>query len=155
MTWFCDVFTTIKQYFFFVDQIMFPEFVLLLYIYIMHVQSCIVYKWMTVLILLIKDIKVEQLNVLQVTFFLKKNFSVEHCNEFSLSFKNRKTCIHALLAHKFQRNQNIFIRCLNTYLYIKQEKTFFFYREKEYLWKSINQTKPHMKLGITKIKLIF
>lgn len=63
MTWFWDVFTTIKQYFFFVDQIMLPEFVLLLYIYIMHAQSCLVYKWMTVLILVIKDIKVEQLNV--------------------------------------------------------------------------------------------
>lgn len=66
--------------------------------------------------------------------FEKKNFSVEHCNVIqSFVSKNRKTCIHAILAHKFQRNQNIFIRCLNTYLYIKQEKTFFFYREKEYL----------------------
>lgn len=121
------MFATIKQYFFFVDQIMFPEFVLLLYIYIMHVQSCIVYKWMTVLFLVIKNIKVEQMNVFTGYLLFEEFLSVEHCNEFSFSFKKRKTCIYALLAHKFQRNQNVFIRCLNMSLYIKQEKTFFFY----------------------------
>lgn len=36
-TWFCDVFTTIKQYFLFFDQTVFHEFVLLFFIYIMHV----------------------------------------------------------------------------------------------------------------------
>lgn len=93
----------------------------------MHVQSCIVYKWMTVLILVIKDIKVEQLNVFTGYILFEEFLSVEHCNEFSLSLKKRKTCMYALLASEFQRNQNIFIRCLDICLYIKQEKTFFFY----------------------------
>lgn len=55
------------------DQIVFHEFVLLLFIYIMHVQSHIVYKLMTVRIVLvpvIKDVKIVQLCVLQVYFFL-------------------------------------------------------------------------------------
>lgn len=46
---------------------MFPEFELLLFIYIMHVQSRTVYKLMTTIIVVvpvIKDLKVVQLNVL-------------------------------------------------------------------------------------------
>lgn len=73
MTWFCGVFTTIKPYFLFLDQIDFHEFVLLLFLYIMHAQSHIVYKLMTVIIVLvpvIKDVKIVQLYVLLVYFFL-------------------------------------------------------------------------------------
>lgn len=56
----------------------------------MHVQSCIVYKWMAVLILVIKDIKVEQLNVFTSYLLFEEFLSVEHCNEFSFSFKKKK-----------------------------------------------------------------
>lgn len=114
----------------FFDQIMFHDIVLLLYIYIMYVQSGRVYKLMTIIIVLvpvIKDVKIVQLNVFTGFILFEEFLTVEHCNEFSLSFKKRKTCIYALLAHKFQRNQIIFMRCLNTCLYIKQEKTFSFY----------------------------
>lgn len=71
---------------FFFDQIMFPEFVLhvLLYIYIMHVQSRIVYKLMTVitvLILVIKDVKIVQLNVFTDLILFEEFFlSVENYN---------------------------------------------------------------------------
>lgn len=77
---------TTKQYFLFFDQIMFPEFVLhvLLYIYIMHVQSRIVYKLMTVitvLILVIKDVKIVQLNVFTDLILFEEFFlSVENYN---------------------------------------------------------------------------
>lgn len=60
----------------------------------MHVQSCIVYKWMTVLILVIKNIKVEQMNVFTGYLLFEEFLSVEHCNEFSFSFKKKKENLH-------------------------------------------------------------
>lgn len=55
----------------------------------MHVQSCIVYKWMTVLFLVIKNIKVEQMNVFTGYLLFEEFLSIEHCNEFSFSFKKK------------------------------------------------------------------
>lgn len=77
----------------FFDQIMFHDIVLLLYIYIMHVQSRIVYKLMTIIIVLvpvIKDVKIVQLNVFTGFILFEEFLTVEHCNEFSLSLKKEK-----------------------------------------------------------------
>lgn len=60
----------------------------------MHVQSRIVYKKMaviTVLISVIKDVKVVQLNVFTGLIFFKYFFSsIENYNEFSISFKKER-----------------------------------------------------------------
>lgn len=74
----------------------------------MHVQSCIVYKWMAVLILVIKDIKVEQLNVFTGNILFEEFFSVEHCNEFSISFKKREKLAYMHYSHTSFKETKIF-----------------------------------------------
>lgn len=84
----------------------------------MHVQSCIVYKWITVLIFVIKDIKIEQLNVFTGYILFEEFLSVEHCNELSLSFKKREKNLHICITRTRVSKKPKYFHKMPSYMFI-------------------------------------